>query len=266
MATNFQPPPTWAPVILETVDPASGQKNGTFNPVWLKWFVDLAALLSNSGGGTANSGGGPGTLSAKLTEKQVGVGDANNLLNGDASLTWDAGTLILQLGGDAVSGDGPVVTIISGKGQTGAHAGGELFIKGPNDSDSGIGASIEVDGAYGGGAGGDVQGNGGNGALSSNGGSVQFYGGNGGDTGNGGITTISSGSGGATSGDGGNNIITSGSSTLGNAGDVLISLGTTGGGGRNGLVVITSLPTVAPLVSGALWRDAGAGNVVKCVP
>lgn len=50
-AGNFQPPPTWAPVILESSDPATGQKKGTFNPEWLKWFVELTS------GATANSGG-----------------------------------------------------------------------------------------------------------------------------------------------------------------------------------------------------------------
>lgn len=43
----FQPPPTWAPVVL--VDPKS--KNATFNPVWLKWFVDLVQVINASGGG-----------------------------------------------------------------------------------------------------------------------------------------------------------------------------------------------------------------------
>lgn len=55
--SDFQPPPTWANPVLMDKDPKTNENKATFNPVWLKWFVDLTALLSNSGGG----GGGPGT-------------------------------------------------------------------------------------------------------------------------------------------------------------------------------------------------------------
>lgn len=48
MAQTFQPPPTWALPIL--VDEKTGK--ASFNPVWLKWFVDLTALI-NTGGGTS---------------------------------------------------------------------------------------------------------------------------------------------------------------------------------------------------------------------
>lgn len=48
MTGVFQPPPTWAEVIL--VDERSGK--GRFNPVWLKWFVDLTQVLNAAGGGT----------------------------------------------------------------------------------------------------------------------------------------------------------------------------------------------------------------------
>jgi hypothetical protein len=33
-----------------------------------------------------------------------------------------------------------------------------------------------------------------------------------------------------------------------------------------GDVILNGLPTVAPTTPGALWRDAGAGNVIKQVP
>jgi hypothetical protein len=43
---ELQPPPTWAlPVIT---DEGTGQS--TFNPVWLKWFIDLTAILNAAGG------------------------------------------------------------------------------------------------------------------------------------------------------------------------------------------------------------------------
>ncbi len=44
---DFQPPPTWASPVL--VDQTT--KVAQFNPVWLKWFVDLTALINASGGG-----------------------------------------------------------------------------------------------------------------------------------------------------------------------------------------------------------------------
>lgn len=44
----FQPPPTWAEVIV--TDERTGK--GTFNPVWLKWFVDLVQVIDDSGGGS----------------------------------------------------------------------------------------------------------------------------------------------------------------------------------------------------------------------
>lgn len=56
MAT-FQPPPTYAmPILVEETTDAKGQKHATakFAPVWLKWFLDLAQVLSSAGasGGT----------------------------------------------------------------------------------------------------------------------------------------------------------------------------------------------------------------------
>lgn len=44
----FQPPPTWADVVL--IDPQT--KAGKFNPIWLKWFIDLVGVINASGGGT----------------------------------------------------------------------------------------------------------------------------------------------------------------------------------------------------------------------
>ena len=49
-AGAFEPPPTYAEVIL--VDEVS--KKSVFNPIWLKWFIDLAGILSASGGGSGS--------------------------------------------------------------------------------------------------------------------------------------------------------------------------------------------------------------------
>lgn len=46
MANDLQPPPTYALPIL--VDERSGM--ATFNPIWLKWFLDLSRTLNNAGG------------------------------------------------------------------------------------------------------------------------------------------------------------------------------------------------------------------------
>lgn len=48
MASVFEPPPTWAEVVL--VDEVTQRYR--FNPVWLKWFVDLVGVLNASGGGS----------------------------------------------------------------------------------------------------------------------------------------------------------------------------------------------------------------------
>lgn len=45
---DFQPPPTYALPIL--VDEKTGQ--ATFNPIWLKWFIDLTGVINSAGGGS----------------------------------------------------------------------------------------------------------------------------------------------------------------------------------------------------------------------
>ena len=52
MATSvFQPPPTWA--LPVTVDEVSGK--AAFNPVWLRWFLDLSQNLGSGGAGSVSS-------------------------------------------------------------------------------------------------------------------------------------------------------------------------------------------------------------------
>lgn len=100
MATDFQPPPTWAEVIL--VDKA-GKAPPKFNPVWLKWFVDLVGVINASGGGGGtiqhNDLGGlqGGTanqyyhLTAAESTLLIGGGTANQVLHG-AGPSWGAVT------------------------------------------------------------------------------------------------------------------------------------------------------------------------------
>ena len=47
MAGIIQPPPTWASPILE--DEKTGESQ--FNPVWIKWFIDLVGVINVAGGG-----------------------------------------------------------------------------------------------------------------------------------------------------------------------------------------------------------------------
>lgn len=49
MATTFPPPPTYADVVL--VDEVS--KRPRFNPLWLKWFLEITQFISVNGGGSA---------------------------------------------------------------------------------------------------------------------------------------------------------------------------------------------------------------------
>lgn len=51
--STFQPPPTWASPVI--VDETTGRS--IFNPIWLKWFIDLAAGLTASGAGSGNASG-----------------------------------------------------------------------------------------------------------------------------------------------------------------------------------------------------------------
>lgn len=48
---QFQPPPTYAEVVL--VD-SSGQQGPKFNPIWLKWFLDLVKGLNSGGAGSGS--------------------------------------------------------------------------------------------------------------------------------------------------------------------------------------------------------------------
>lgn len=43
MASNIQPPPTWA---------SPTNPDGSFNPVWLQWFLQLTSVINQTSGGT----------------------------------------------------------------------------------------------------------------------------------------------------------------------------------------------------------------------
>lgn len=47
---DFQPPPTYAEVILIDED----SRHASFNPIWLSWFLDLVEVLNSAGGGSGS--------------------------------------------------------------------------------------------------------------------------------------------------------------------------------------------------------------------
>ena len=88
---DIQPPPTYADVVL--ID--SQTKLPKFNPIWLKWFLDLAQVFNEAGGTTidhnvlANLQGGTANQFYHLTSAEAtsftGVKSANTVLAGPAS-------------------------------------------------------------------------------------------------------------------------------------------------------------------------------------
>lgn len=110
--STFQPPPTWA--LPVNVDEKTGKS--AFSPIWLKWFVDLAKVLSSSGfsasGGLVHNGleglqGGAGGqyyhisyadyLAISNTTSLTG-GTATQVLHG-ASSGWSAVDLANDVAG-----------------------------------------------------------------------------------------------------------------------------------------------------------------------
>ena len=127
----FEPPPTWALPIL--VDERS--KEAKFNPVWLKWFVDLAAVLSSAGGGGGTiqhnstgglQGGSPGQY-YHLTSQQYTYASAllavaaNGILVRTSAGNYSARTItgtagaVVVTNGDGVSGN-PTISLVQDTG------------------------------------------------------------------------------------------------------------------------------------------------------
>lgn len=99
--STFQPPPTWAlPIIVEQTT-----KQAIFNPVWLKWFVDLTKAL-----GTGGSGSGTVT-SVAASGGATGLSFSGTPITTSGTLTL-TGTLAVGNGGTGVTtatGTGSVV-------------------------------------------------------------------------------------------------------------------------------------------------------------
>ena len=101
MTVQFEPPPTYADVVL--IDESTNHHR--FNPIWLKWFVDLTELLKTSG---TTSGGSSAITSVVGVLKSDGT-TVSAATAGSDYLAPPAGTAILKgnSGGaltDAVAG------------------------------------------------------------------------------------------------------------------------------------------------------------------
>lgn len=220
---EFQPPPTWANPVLSEKDPLTGKDKSGFNPVWLKWFVDLASVLS----GTSSSGYG-----FSLPPGQFLFGNAAGFAITSDRLEWDDASQTLTLGneaefgtlsggsfGSATRGE-PGTVIVSGSPNPGSDGGFVKIEAGDAGTDGGSGGDIEI-------LSGDPQGSGTGGDISIlAAGSVS-------STGNAGNVTIASGA-----GDNG-----------GDSGNVTIQAApVAGGGGNPGYVFLDGMTRWQPFL------------------
>jgi hypothetical protein len=112
----FPPPPTYADPTI--VDERTGKNQ--FNPIWLKWFLDVAQIMTQLGGNALAAGqhnqlkglqGGDGTNFVHVTPTQF-----NGLLVNPMTTAGD-----LIIGGSvgsptrlAAGGNGTTLTIVAG--------------------------------------------------------------------------------------------------------------------------------------------------------
>ncbi len=127
--SDFQPPPTYAEVVL--VDERT--KKPKFNPIWLKWFVDIVGVINASGGGGGtilhNSLGGlqGGQANQYYHLNALAYAVLGGATNGthDSTFTFNGGggstaslTLTWQKVGDVVTLHIPQALATTGAGST----------------------------------------------------------------------------------------------------------------------------------------------------
>lgn len=114
--TTFQPPPTYASPVV--VDEVTGEAQ--FNPIWLKWFVDVAAFITVSSGGvqhnlTGGLQGGTTNEYYHLTAAQFtlysGTKSANAVLAGPTSGAAATPTFRALVTADLPAGTGTVTSV-----------------------------------------------------------------------------------------------------------------------------------------------------------
>lgn len=103
---DFQPPPTYAEVVV--IDDKS--KKVRFNPIWLKWFVDLASFIDTSGGPTGVVHNDTGGLQGGTTNQFYHLTSAQQAL----------AVLILVTGLRPPTPAGAAQTVLKLTGNTGA--------------------------------------------------------------------------------------------------------------------------------------------------
>lgn len=104
---SFQPPPTYSDVVI--VDEITNKAR--FNPIWLKWFLELVQNLTPSGGGSGtvtsvavsvptgmNVAGSPVTTSGTLT-----ISFSGSAAIAPAAITLAAGRLQEKQGADVAT-------------------------------------------------------------------------------------------------------------------------------------------------------------------
>lgn len=96
MASTFQPPPTYAlPVVVDEITGKS-----IFNPIWLRWFLDLSKGLSSGGAGS-------GTVSSVglSVPGQFAVAGSPVVASGTITIIWNTQAANRVLAGPATGAD-----------------------------------------------------------------------------------------------------------------------------------------------------------------
>lgn len=120
MATTFPPPPTYADVVL--VDEVS--KKPRFNPLWLKWFLDVSQFITANGGGTStiNHNSTAGLQGGGTTERyHLTALELTNLLAGvfAGGVTSGISTYLLSTSASLSNGAGALTGTLTNSPKTG---------------------------------------------------------------------------------------------------------------------------------------------------
>lgn len=106
--TKFQPPPTYAMPVIED----QRSKTLVFNPIWLKWFLDLSQNL-----GTTGAGSGSGSISS-IT---AGPGLAGGTIVTSGTISLITPVAVSRGGTGRVTGDSAYGLVTTGTSATSAQ-------------------------------------------------------------------------------------------------------------------------------------------------